>query len=204
MENKDIKILLISPQVNEINVIMIDGKSMLEMISTRQSDRKYNNREVETDKLDRIAGAAWISPSACNGQPWHFIVVNDRDLLNKLADAASAKLLKMNTFLHQAPAMIVIVREGSNITSQVGGAVKAKDYSLIDIGIAAANICLQAESEGLGSCIVGWFDEKLVRKLLGIPASKRVELIITIGYSEAEQRTKKRKPKEEVVTFNKY
>ena len=110
----------------------------------------------------------------------------------------------MNTFVDQPPVIIVIVREGTNMTSSVGGTVKAKDYSHIDIGIAAENICLQAEAEGLGSCIIGWFDEKLLRKTLGIPRTKRVELIITIGYSEAEQRTKKRKPKEDVVRYNKY
>lgn len=183
---------------------MIDGTRMLELISARQSDRKYSNKPVEKEKLDRITEAARISPSACNGQPWHFVVVTDGELLRNLADAASAKLLKMNTFLHQAMSMIVVVREGSNISSQVGGTVKGKDYSLIDIGIACENMCLQAEAEGLGSCMVGWFDEKQVKKLLAIPRSKRVELIITIGYSEAEQRTKKRKLKEEVVSYNKY
>jgi nitroreductase len=183
---------------------MMEGSRMLEIISTRQSDRRYSNRPVETEKIDRITEAARLSPSACNGQPWHFIVVTDGELLKKLADAASSRLLKMNTFLHQAPAMIVVIREGSNITSQVGGTVKAKDYSLIDIGIASENICLQAEAEGLGSCMVGWFDEKMVKKLLSVPRSKRVELIITIGHPESEQRTKKRKAKKEVVSYNKY
>lgn len=183
---------------------MTDGKKMLEIISGRQSDRKYSDKPVEKEKLDRIAEAARISPSACNGQPWHFIIVTQKELLRKLADAGSAKLLKMNTFLHQAPAMIIVIREGSNISSQAGGVVKARDYSLIDIGIASENICLQAEAEGLGSCMIGWFDEKVVRKILSIPRSKRVELIITIGYSTAEQRTKKRKAKEEVVSYNRY
>ena len=183
---------------------MTDGKKMLEIISTRQSDRKYNSKPVEQEKIYRICEAGWISQSACNGQPWKFIVVNDPSLLKEVAYAASAKLLKMNTFVDQSPVIIVIVREGTNMTSSIGGTVKAKDYSLIDIGIAAENICLQAEAEGLGSCIIGWFDEKLLRKTLGIPRTKRVELIITIGYSEAEQRMKKRKPKEEVVRYNKY
>lgn len=183
---------------------MTDGKKMLEIISTRQSDRKYSSKTIEQEKIDRICEAGWISQSACNGQPWKFIVVNDPDLLKKVAGAASAKLLKMNTFVDQAPLIIVMVREGTNMTSSIGGTVKAKDYSLIDIGIAAENICLQAEAEGLGSCVMGWFDEKQLRKALGIPRSKRVELIITIGYSEAEQRTKKRKPKEEVIRYNKY
>jgi nitroreductase len=183
---------------------MTDGKKMLEIISTRQSDRKYSSKPVEQEKIERITEAGRISPSACNGQPWKFIVVNDPELVNEIALAASAKLLKMNTFVEQAKVIIVIVREGTNMTSNIGGTVKAKDYSLIDIGIAAENICIQAEAEGLGSCIVGWFDEKMLRKLLSIPRTKRVELLITLGYSEAEQRTKKRKPKEEVIRYNKY
>lgn len=183
---------------------MIDGKDMLEIISARQSDRKYKEIPVEQEKIERITEAGWISPSACNGQPWKFIVVNDPVIIKKLATAASAKLLKMNMFVAQAPVLIVIVREGTNITSNVGGAVKAKDYSHIDIGIATGNICLQAEAEGLGSCIIGWFDEGAIRKILSIPRKKRVELIITIGYSDSEQRMKRRKPKEEVVSYNRY
>jgi nitroreductase len=96
------------------------------------------------------------------------------------------------------------VREKPNMSSKVGATIKNKDYSLIDIGIATENICLQAKAEGIGSCIIGWFDEKQLRKLLGIPRSKRVELIITLGYSLSEQREKRRKPAGETVSYNKY
>ena len=145
-----------------------------------------------------------MAPSACNAQPWKFIVVNEPDLLLKIAEATSAKLIGMNSFVGQAPLMIVVVREQPNFTSKVGGTIKNKDYSLIDIGIASENICLQAEAEGLGSCMIGWFDERMLRKILGIPKSKRVELIITLGYSLSEQREKRRKPSEVTVSYNKY
>ena len=131
-------------------------------------------------------------------------MITDPPVLKKLADAASAKLLQMNKFVDEAPAMIVVVREKPNVVSKIGGTIKDKDYSLIDIGIASENICLQAKAEGLGSCMIGWFDEASVRKILGIPGKKRVELIITLGYSLSEYRTKKRKPYEEVVSYNKY
>jgi nitroreductase len=183
---------------------MIDGKKMLEMIESRQSDRRYSNKPVEKEKLNRIIEAGRMSPSACNAQPWKFVVVIDPPVLKKLAEAASAKLLNMNRFLVQAPVMIVVVKERPNVTSRVGGTIKDKDYSLIDIGIASGNICLQAKAEGLGSCMIGWFDEARVKKILGIPGKRRVELIITIGYSLSEYRTKKRKPLEEVVSYNKY
>jgi nitroreductase len=183
---------------------MTDGKDILNLIVSRQSDRKYSDKPIGKEKLDRIIEAARMAPSACNAQPWKFIVVTDADLINNVAEAASAKLIGMNSFVAQATALIVIVRENPNLSSKVGATIKDKDYSLIDIGIATENICLQAKAEGIGSCILGWFDENQLRKLLAVPKSKRVELIITLGYSLSEQRGKKRKPPEETVSYNKY
>jgi nitroreductase len=183
---------------------MVDGKELLELIISRQSDRKYSDRPIEKDKLDRIIEAGRMSPSACNAQPWKFIVVTDPQLVLKVAEAASAKLIGMNSFVAQATAIIAIVREKANMSSKVGATIKNKDYSLFDIGIATENICLQAEGEGIGSCIIGWFDEKMIRILLSVPKSKRVELIITLGYSLSEKREKRRKPAEETVSYNKY
>jgi nitroreductase len=183
---------------------MVEGKDILELIISRQSDRKYSNRAIEKDKLDRIIEAGRMSPSACNAQPWKFVVVNEPDLVTKVALAASAKLIGMNSFVAQAPVIIAIVREKANMSSKVGATIKNKDYSLFDIGIATENICLQAEAEGIGSCIIGWFDERQIKKLLAVPSSKRVELLITLGYSLSEKRDKRRKPPEEVVSFNKY
>jgi len=183
---------------------MDNAEKMLELITSRQSDRKYSNKSIDKEQLDRIAEAGRMSPSACNAQPWKFIVVDDPVLIKKLAVAASAKILGMNSFVSQAMAIIVIVREKANFSSKIGGTIKSKDYSLIDIGIASENICLQAMAEGLGSCMIGWFDEDGVRKILGIPQSKRVLLMITLGYSLSDQRTKRRKPREEVVSYNRY
>lgn len=183
---------------------MTEAENLLGLIRSRRSCRKYSSQAVEKEKLDRIIEAGRLAPSACNAQPWKFIIVDDRSLLQDLAEAASAKLLGMNWFVSQAPVQIIVVREKANITSRIGGTVKNKDYSLIDIGIASENICLQAEAEGLGSCIVGWFDEERVKKILSIPGSKRVELIITIGHSLAEKKERGRKSPEETVSYNKY
>jgi nitroreductase len=183
---------------------MVSGSEMLQIITGRQSDRRYETKPVEKEKLDRIIEAARMSPSANNAQPWKFIVVTDPELILKIAEDATSKLLGMNGFVAQAPAQIVIVREKSDIQTKAASIVKKRDYSLIDIGIASENICLQAEAEGLGSCIIGWFDEKSLKKNLGIPSSKRVELIITLGYSASHQREKKRKPHEVTVSYNKY
>jgi nitroreductase len=183
---------------------MADAKEILDLITSRQSDRKYSEKPVEKEKLDRIVEAGRMAPSACNAQPWKFVVVTDRELVLKIAEAASAKLIGMNSFVAQAPVILVVVREQANLSSRVGATIKNKDYSLIDIGIATENICLQAHAEGIGSCIIGWFDEKQIMKLLSIPKSKRVELIITLGYSLSDQREKRRKPPDDTVSYNKY
>ncbi|MBG0859497.1 MAG: nitroreductase family protein [Bacteroidales bacterium] len=183
---------------------MSEGEKLLELIRSRQSDRRYESKPVDEEKLTRIVEAGRMAPSACNAQPWKFIVVTSKDLIRRIADAASVKSISMNTFVDQVPVIIVIVRENANFSSRVGGSVKTKDYSLIDIGIASENICLQAKAEGLGSCMIGWFDERMVQKALNIPRNKRVVLFITLGYSLSEPRPKKRKPMELVVSYNKY
>lgn len=168
----------------------------------RQSDRSYLSAPVEQAKLERIMDCARMAPSACNAQPWKFIVVNDPEL--KLQVAEAAKGLGMNKWAVQAPVVIVAVEERPNFSSMAGGLVKNKHFPLIDMGIATEHICLAAAAEGLGSCIMGWFDEKKVRKLLNIPKSKRITLLITLGYPAKETRKKFRKNISEVVTYNAY
>ena len=152
--------------------------------------------------MERVLQAACLAPSACNAQPWKFVVVDDPELAVKVGRATAG--LGMNKFAKDAPVHILIIEESMNITSFLGAKIKDKYFPLIDIGIAAAHITLAAESEGLGSCILGWFDEKEIKKLVGIPAGKRLLLDITIGYAAKPKRKKSRKPLEKVVTFNHY
>ena len=179
--------------------------NFLDIVRARQSTRAYDSRAVEPEKVDHCIEAARMAPSACNAQPWKFIVVNDPDLKNALADATRDRILPLNHFTKQAPVHVVIVREKANLTSSIGQVVKDREYPLMDIGIAAVHFCLQAVEEGLGTCIIGWFNEKKVRKLLSVPTNKRIELIITLGYPATDEiRPKNRKPREEVLAYNKY
>lgn len=183
----------------------MNPEELLALIGRRQSVRAYKNQPVEKEKLMRCIEAARLAPSACNAQPWKFIVVDDPELKNSIADATSSKVLGMNHFTKQAPVHIVIVREKANFTSTVGQVLKDKEYPLIDIGIAAIQLCLQATAEGLGTCILGWFNEKKVRDLLHIPRNKRVELIITVGHPASDEiRRKVRKDTNEILSFNTY
>ena len=164
----------------------------------------YTYEHTNFHQIRRILEAARIAPSACNAQPWHFIVVDEPELRNQVADAVASRILGMNHFTKQAPVHILVVEERPNFTSGIGGLIKDKQFPLLDIGIAAAHITLAATAEGLGSCILGWFDEKAVRKLLHIPDKKRVILDIVVGYSTQPLREKKRKSADEVISYNKY
>ena len=179
--------------------------SFLDLARKRQSDRAFDaNRPIEPEKIARILEAAQLAPSACNAQPYRMIVVDEPELKNKVADTTSSKVLGMNHFTKQAPVHIVIVEENPNFTSGIGGVVKDKHFPYIDIGIVAAHITLAAADEGLGSCILGWFDEKKLRSLLNIPARKRILLDVVVGYSTQPLREKKRKNEDKVVGHNKY
>ena len=178
--------------------------SFLELVKSRQSDRAYLDKPVEKEKLDRILEAARLAPSACNAQPWKIIVVTDPEKRMQVAEATESKLLSMNHFTKQAPVQFVVLEESANFTSNAGGWATNKHYPHIDLGVVAAHISLAATDEGLGSCITGWCDEKKIQKVLEIPKNKRVMLVILLGYSSQSLRNKKRKSKDEILSWEKY
>ena len=179
--------------------------SFLDLANKRYSVRNYKTTPVPQEMLVRCIEAARLAPSACNSQPWKFIIVDDPKLVNELAKAAFEGLLDFNHFAFKAPVLVLIVSERENLSAKFGSIVKKKNFSQMDIGIAAEHFCLQAAEEGLGTCIIGWFNEKKVKKILSIPKLKRVELVITVGFSADEKiPLKKRKSMDEILSCNKY
>ena len=174
----------------------------LELILKRQSTRKYLDRKVDRTLVVKCLEAARLAPSACNSQPWHFVVVDDCAKTREIGDAAAG--LGMNRFASSVPVIVAVVLEKMNFTAKVGSMLKNKDYCMLDLGIAVEHFCLQATEEGLGTCILGWFDEKKVARLLGVPASKRIPLLVTVGYPDCGIRDKVRKPIEEISSWNSY
>ena len=173
-----------------------------ELILERQSARSYLDQPVEEEKLQQCIETARLSPSACNAQPWKFIIVDDAKLKNEVAENAAS--FGMNKFAVQAPIIVAVTLEKPNLSSKIGSVLKNKEYTLLDIGFAVSQFCLQATELGLSTCIIGWFNEKQIRKILNIPTSKRIPLLITLGYSDSEIRSKIRKNKEEIYSRNSY
>ena len=168
-----------------------------EIATARQSCRKYDgNRAVEDEKIAAIMEAARLSPSACNGQPYRFTVCKGE---TARAVAKATMGMGMNKFAADAPVMIVISEEDYVASAALGAKVKGNDYRSIDIGIAAAYVTAEATAQGLGTCILGWFDDKKIRGICGL--DKPVRLVITLGYAASDDklREKKRKPIDELV-----
>ena len=179
--------------------------NFLELVNTRQSDRGYKNIPVETEKLERCLEAVRLAPSASNSQPWTFVVINEPELREKVARATFSGAVKFNKFTLEAPILIAVVTEKSKLMAQMGNFLKNQQYNLIDIGIAIENFSLQAADEGLGTCIMGWFDEKKIKELLNVPRNKRINIMMSLGYSSEETtREKIRKPLDKIVRYNSY
>ena len=171
--------------------------NFIEIANTRQSCRAYDEgRIVEREKLDVILEAARLAPSACNGQPYHFTVCKG-DVARQVAKATQG--MGMNKFASQAPVLIVISEMPYVKSAAMGARVKNNDYRSIDIGITAAYLTAEAAAQGLGTCILGWFDDEKIRNLCNL--SHPVRLVITMGYPKDDTvRPKKRKEISELVS----
>ena len=159
--------------------------NLSELIQKRQSDRKYESRPVSREMVMKCLEAARLAPSACNSQPWKFVVVDDVALLPQMGAAAAG--MGMNGFAREVPVIVAVVLEKMNLTARIGSVIKDKEYSLLDVGIAVEHFCLQAAELGLGTCIMGWFDEKKVKKLLGIKARTSAHLVGLSGGGDPQE-----------------
>ncbi len=169
-----------------------------EIAKNRYSCRSYDpTREVEEEKIKAILESAILSPSACNSQPYHFTVCKGE----KAKEVAKAtQSMGMNKFASDAPVMIVISEDNYNKTAAIGAKMKGNDYRSIDIGITTAYLTAEATAQGLGTCILGWFDDKKIRKICGL--EHPVRLVVCMGYAKEGSAVpnKKRKAYDELVS----
>lgn len=162
-----------------------------ELIKTRQSVRKFKDTPVPVELLRNCVEAARIAPSACNGQPWRFVIVTGEDSVKKVREAVTDK--GMNKFTENCPAFIAVIEGKTVLTAKVGGLYLKTDFPQIDIGLATMQLVLAAETQGLSTCIMGWVKSKTVEDLLDLKSGEKLRLVVAVGYGDAPQRDKKRK-----------
>ena len=163
---------------------------VMEAIGKRRSIRSYQDRPVEDEKLQAVLEAGRLAPSARNLQEWRYVVVRDRDLRAKLAEAANGQ-----TFVGEAPVVLVACAKTDGHKMSCG----ERSYP-IDVAISLDHISLKAVEEGLGTCWVGAFDADAVRKLLDIPDDIRVVELMPLGYPASEPAARPRLALDEIVS----
>jgi len=180
--------------------------ALLDLLKHRKSVREFLDRPVERDKIITCLEAARLAPSECNSQPWRFIIVDDRQLKDRLCDAAFGGIYSMNSFCKTAPVMVVVISEKSKFIARIGEMFRGTKYYLIDIGITCEHFVLQAEDLGLGTCWIGWFNERGVKSTLGIPQRKKIDMLIALGYYDREKLGPEhdREPMDKIASFNSY
>jgi len=148
--------------------------NVLDAIRTRRSVRSYATRPIPADVMARMRQALRLAPSACNFQPWHFILVTDETLRRQVAEACNGQ-----RWMADAPVTVVACGLPQQAYKKMGGYGNSAD---VDVAIAVDHLTLAAVAEGLGTCWIGAFDEEKVKELLGIPKNVKVVALTPLGY----------------------
>ena len=174
---------------------------VLEAIRVRRSVRQYDKRPIPDEKLNQVLESLRLAPSACNYQPWRFILVTDEDIKNQLVDAANGQ-----SFIADAPVIVVGCGFEEDAYPRMAGSRSAVE---IDVAIALDHLTLAAVEAGLGTCWIGAFSESKVKDILGVPDSVRVVALTPLGYPKSPKLIfpvdeSRRKKREEVFSRNKF
>lgn len=164
---------------------------LMDIIKKRRSVRAYLDKPVEDEKIREIIEAARLAPSSHNSQCWRFVVTKG-DVKEQIVKKALGGIIIPNKWAKSAPVIIVACAEMSLITHKIGAGIKGIEYHLLDIGIAAEHLVLRATELGLGTCWIGWFNEKAVREILNIPRSIRIVALVTLGYPKGDLEEQKK------------
>jgi nitroreductase len=172
----------------------------IDLVRKRRSIRRYKGDPVPGEMIEKCLEAVRYAPSACNKQAWRFIVIQG-ELKQRLVGDSLGGAIVPNKFAAEAPVIAVIAADLDLITHRIGGGLKGIGYHLIDAGIAGEHFVLQAAELGLGTCWIGWFDKKAVKRVLSLPAGWEVCSMIALGFPAESPREKARKELQEIADF---
>ncbi len=172
----------------------------IDIVKQRRSVRRYRPDPVPRELIEKCLDAASYAPTACDTQSWRFIVTEGA-LKERIARECLGEPPVPNRWAVEAPVIIVMASASDLVTHRIGARIKGTSYELIDAGIAGEHLVLQAAEMGLGTCWLGWFKKKKIRKLLGLPAGWEITALITMGYPSGEVSGKKRKALDDIREY---
>lgn len=172
----------------------------LELTKKRKSIRRFKKNPILDEDIRYILECGINSPSACNSQPYRFVVIRG-DFKERFCKEVFKGIYSFCSFVKEAPLIIAIVRVKKNVKTKIGEFISECDFSLIDIGIAGEHIVLAATYRNLGSLWIGWFDRKKANEMLKVSKDERVEILIAIGEKDEEPPLRKKRDFSEIVSY---
>lgn len=176
-------------------------------IETRHSVRKFADKPVEREKLTACLEAARLAPSACNSQPWHYIVIDDPKIKDAFCKEAFSGVYAMSVWAAKAPVLVAVISDRGNFISRIGNFFRNTEFFLVDQGISGEHFVLRAWELGLGTCWIGWLNSVKAAKFFKLPSGKKIEHLLAVGYPAENASTAAphgRKKLEEMASFNEY
>ena len=174
----------------------------IECIKTRRSIRKFKPDSIDHSLLDSLISTASYSPSWKNTQITRYIVIEDSSILNAIINDYTPEF--NSNIIRQAPVLIAVTfvkgrcgfeRDGSFSTK------KGDHWQMFDVGAACQTLCLAAHEKGLGTVIMGIWDEDGITELLKLPQNQELGALIAIGWPDIDPATPKRKSIDELRTY---
>ncbi len=164
--------------------------SLIDFILNRRSIRRYETKDIPEEVLRQILEAGRQAPSAANRQPICFVIVKDKVILKDLCDNL------LTRFVKYAPVAIIGCADTKSLLTG--------KWAVVDATIAMQNMVIAAGTLGVGSCWIGACDEEKVKEMLKIPDKWKVVALITFGYPAEQPKPRKKKPFEELFSFNSF
>ena len=177
--------------------------AIMDIIKERKSVRKYLDKPIDREKIELCIEAARLAPSADNMQPWRFIVLDDRELIQEMGQSVCTGICRRTRFIGNAAAIIVILADLNFAVHRLGAAIFGTQHYLLDIGIAGEHIVLQAQELGIGTCWINLFNASAAQKVLKIPKKYRIVSLIAMGYpDEGATRNRPDHAMEKILFYN--
>lgn len=155
------------------------NRDILDIITSRQSCRAYSGKHIEAEKLERIVEAGRLSPSARNSQPWTLYLATSEQSVNAVGECT--RVNGRNKFTENCGAFIIVVEDENEAAF---GSSPHRYFAEMDIGMCVMNMCLEAESIGVASCILGAFDAEGIKRVANIDEDRDIKLVVALGYAE--------------------